>query len=182
CVDLPMFGFVKLFRTRKGRCTNESSLRLSSSIGGHYFCDAVVDYFNQNFTAWGRLDHQIGWLEVAMYDATTFRCGQSSRCLLNDFKRERQRQRPITLHTRFERFAFHKFHCIETFAVLLTVVRYTGYVRMMNFGGCTCFAQKTRTSSWIFCEFPTDDLQRDSRIKNCVSSAVSYRHCSGAKY
>src|SRR5262249_13874017 len=151
-----------LFRTRKGRCTNESSLRLSGGIGGHYFRDAVVDYFNQDFTAWGRLDHQIGRLEVTMYDAANFRCGQASRCLLNDFKRERQCQGSITLHTRFERLAFHKFHRVKTFAILLTVMRYAGYVRMMNFGGCACFAQKTRTSSWIFGEFPTDDLQRDS--------------------
>jgi hypothetical protein len=137
-------------------------LRLSSRIRGHYFGDAVVDYFDQDFTARGRFNHQIGGLDVTVHHAAGFRCGQAARCLLNDFKRERQGQWSITLHTGFERFAFDKFHRVKTFAVLLTVMRHACNVGMMNFCGCAGFAQKTGPRGRIFCQLPADDLERDS--------------------
>src|SRR5690242_21904412 len=117
-----------------------------------------------------------------MHHTANFRCGQSTRSLLNDFKGQRQGEGAITLHAGFERFAFDKFHRVKTFTVLLTVMRHACNVGMMNFCGCAGFTQKTRTGGWIFCELSTDYLERDSRIKNSVSSAVSYRHGSGAKY
>src|SRR6476620_4425787 len=159
-VDLPLTSFIKLFGTRERRCTDESSLRLSSRIRRHYFGHAVVDYFDQDFTARGRLDHQIGRLDVTMHHAANFRCGQSARCLLNDFKRERQGQWSVTLNTGFERFAFDKFHCVKTFTVLLTVMRHACNVRMMNFCGCARFAQKARARDWIFCQLPANHLER----------------------
>jgi hypothetical protein len=82
--------------------------------------------------------------------------------LLNDFKRERQSQRSFTLHTGFKGFTFDKFHCVKTFTVLLTVMRHTCNVGMVNFRSCARFAQKTRPRGRIFCQLPADDLERDS--------------------
>ena len=75
-----------------------------------------------------------------------------------------------------------KLHRIKAFAILLTVMSYSGNVGMMNLRGRACFPQKSRTSNWIFRQLSTDDFKCNRRIKNGVARTICGRHCSGAKY
>src|SRR4029077_10268539 len=80
-VDLPLTSFIKLFGTRERRCSDKSSLRLSSRIRGHHFGHAVVDYLDNELTARVRLDHHIRRLEVPMDNAACFCSDKTARCL-----------------------------------------------------------------------------------------------------
>ena len=75
-----------------------------------------------------------------------------------------------------------KLHRVKAFPILLTVMDHSRNVRMMNLRSGARFAQKSRTSGWIFRQLSTDDLERDRRIQNGVASAICYRHCPGAEY
>jgi hypothetical protein len=97
-----------------------------------------------------------------MDHAANFRCGQAACCLLNYFQREREAQWSIALHTRFERFATDELHRIKAFAILLAIMDYSGKIRVLNLRSRACFAQKTRTRSWILCQLSPDHLERDN--------------------
>src|SRR4029450_5366672 len=75
-----------------------------------------------------------------------------------------------------------KLHRIKALPILFTVMRYSRNVRMMNLRGRAGFAQKSGTSSGIFRQLSTDDLEGDRRIKNGVASTICDRHCPGAEY
>ena len=86
-------------------------------------------------TAGVGLDHHIRRFDIAVDDPAGFRGRQRARRLFDHLQRLRDRQRPGSLHARFERFAFHQLHRVKTFAVLFAVMNDARDVLMMNLRG-----------------------------------------------
>src|SRR5207249_418577 len=134
----------KLLWTCKSRSADETGLRLFHTafrLRRQNFRDPIINYFNNgSAAAWIRLEHDIGWLDVAMNDAACFRFRQCPRRLFDCFERLRERHWPAAANPRFECFAFHQLHDVETLTVLFAVVTDMRDVRMTNLRGRARFA------------------------------------------
>src|SRR6266487_1563686 len=87
-----------------------------------------------------------------------------------------ERHWPIAAYTGFQRFSLDQFHDIETLALLLSIVSHPGNIWMMNVRSRARFAQKTRPRAGILRHPTVDDLEGNSRVQNCIASAISYGH------
>src|SRR6266550_5274728 len=115
----------KLLWTGKRRSADETGLRLFRTafrLRRQNFRDPIINYFNNGSAARIRLQHDIGWFNVAMHDAACFGGSQSARNLLDNFQRERKRQWTFPPDFGLECFALDQFHDIEAFAVMFTVM------------------------------------------------------------
>src|SRR6266513_1143385 len=116
-----------------------------------------------------------------MYHTAHLRGSQCERGLLDYFQSNSEGHWPIAAHTAFQRFAFDQFHGIKTFAVLLAVISNPSNIRVMNIRSRAGFAQKAGSCAGILRHASIDDFEGNSRVQNCVASAVSYGHRSGTE-
>src|SRR6266550_823808 len=174
----------KLLWTCKSRSADETGLRLFRTafrLRRQNFRDPIINYFNNGSAARIRLQHDIGWFNVAMHNAACFGGGQSACTLLNHFKRETERHRALTPDLGLKRFALDQFHNVKTFTVLFAVVTDTRDIRMANLRSRARFAQEARSRPGVLCDYSVDYFKRDDGIQHCVARAISYRHCSRAE-
>src|SRR4029453_674587 len=81
----------KLLWTCKSRSADETGLRLFRTafrLRRQNFRDPIINYFNNGSAARIRLQHDIGWFNVAMHNAARFSGRQRARDLFNYFQRE----------------------------------------------------------------------------------------------
>src|SRR4029077_11765403 len=174
----------KLLWTCKSRGADETGLRLFRTafrLRLQNFRDPIINYFNNGSAARIRLQHDIGWFNVAMHNAACFGGGERARTLLNHFQRETERHRALTPDLGLKRFALDQFHNVKTLTVLFAIVSDTRDVRMTNLRGRARFAQEARPRAGILSDSSVDYFKRDDGFQHCVARAISYRHCSGAE-
>src|SRR4029077_9791487 len=127
------------------------------------------------------LEHDIGWLDVAMHDAASFSCCQGARRVLHHFECHSERHWAVATDLGFERFAFDQLHDIKTFAGLFAVVTDARDIRMTDLRGQPRFTQEARPCPGILRDLAVDYFKRDDGIQHRVARAISYRHCTGAE-
>src|SRR5262249_38653772 len=104
-------------------------------------------------------EHDVRWLDIAMYHTACFGSSQRPRSLLDYLQRERERHWAIAADTGFQCFAFNQFHGVETLAVLLPVISHPRNVWMMNIRSRARLTQKTRPRAGILGYAPVDDFE-----------------------
>src|SRR5260370_42436563 len=128
-----------------------------------------------------RFNHGVRGLKIGGHNTARLSGGQSAGRLLNHFQRKRKWHWPVTSHTCFERLSPDELHGIETFTVLLSVVRDPSDIGMTNLRSRACFTKKPRTRGWIFCHLPIDYFECDDGVQHRVPRAVSYCHRPSAE-
>src|SRR5712692_7999900 len=174
----------KLLWTCKSRSADETGLRLFRTafrLRRQNFRDPIINYFNNGSAARIRLQHDIGWFNVAMDNAACLGGSQRARNLVNHFKRETERHRALTPDLGLKRFALDQFHNVKTFTVLFAVVTDTRDVRMTNLRGRARFAQETRSDSGHLRDLSVYNFKRDDGIQNRVACTISDRHRSSSE-
>src|SRR4029077_19386078 len=146
------------------------------------FGHTVINYLNDRCAARIGLEHDVGWFDVAMNDATRFRRSQCSRGLFCYFQGEGERHWSFTPDARFERLSLDQFHDIETLASLFSIVTDLRDIRMVNLRSGARFAEETRAHAGIFRRRPVDHFERDLGVQYRIASAVSYCHRSHSEF
>src|SRR5262249_49375037 len=117
------------------------------------FCQTKIDHFDRDSVCSVRVvcnNHDVARFEVAMEKSMLFGSGKRARYLFPYVEHHRQGQGSVAANTRFECFAFHQLHCVETLARRsFAEVKNRRDIRMAKLRGGSRFTPKALAHFWI---------------------------------